>query len=157
MKSLLLNIILALAWSALTGEFNTTNLIFGFLLGFVVLWVMQYVTGSGNYFVKVKQIVTLFVVFIWALIQSNLRVAISVLSPLDRMKPGIVALPLDIKSDIEITLLANMITLTPGTLSIDVSDDKKTLYVHGMHIHNLEEFKQEIKDGFEKRVKEASE
>ncbi len=157
MKSFLLNIMLALAWSALVGEFNSANLITGFFLGSIALWVMQFVTGSVNYFVKAKQIVSLIVVFILALIQSNLRVALSVLSPLDRMKPGIVAIPLDIKSDLEITLLANMITLTPGTLSIDVSDDKEVLYVHGMHVYDLEEFKKEIKDGFERRVREAFE
>ena len=73
------------------------------------------------------------------------------------MRPGIVAIPLDIERDIEITLLANMITLTPGTLSIDVSNDKRILYVHGMHVQDLEEFKREIKDGFEKLVQEAFE
>ena len=157
MTTFLLNIMLALAWAALLGEFTTTNLVTGFLLGFFALWVMQYAISGANYFIKVRQIITLAGVFVWALIQSNLRVAVSVLSPLDKMQPGIIALPLDITSDAEITLLANMITLTPGTLSLDVSNDKKTLYVHGMHVHDLEKFKGEIKDSFERRVREAFE
>jgi multicomponent Na+:H+ antiporter subunit E len=107
--------------------------------------------------IKLRQVVSLIAVFIWALIQSNIRVAISVLSPLDKMCPGIIALPLDIESDAEITTLANMITLTPGTLSLDVSNDKRVLYVHGMHVYDLEEFKRDIKDGFERKVKEAYE
>ena len=157
MNTFLLNIMLSLAWAALLGEFSTTNMVGGFVLGAFTLWVMQYIISGTNYFIKVRQIITLIAVFVWALIQSNLRVAISVLSPLDKMRPGIIALPLDIKSDGEITMLANMITLTPGTLSLDVSSDKQTLYVHGMHVHDLEAFKQDIKDSFERRVREAFE
>jgi multicomponent Na+:H+ antiporter subunit E len=157
MTTFLLNIMLALAWAALLGEFTTTNFVAGFALGFFALWVMQYIISGTNYFIKARQIITLVGVFVWALIQSNLRVAVSVLSPLDKMQPAIVALPLDITSDAEITLLANMITLTPGTLSLDVSNDKRTLYVHGMHVYDLEAFKREIKDGFERRVREAFE
>jgi multicomponent Na+:H+ antiporter subunit E len=52
-------------------------------------------------------------------------------------------------------MLANMITLTPGTMSLDVSDDRKVLYVHGMHVYELEAFRDGIKEGFEKKVREA--
>ena len=86
-----------------------------------------------------------------------MRVAYSVLAPFSSMRPGVIAIPLDLKSDIGITTLANMITLTPGTLSVDVSDDRKTIYVHGMHVDNLEEFRREIKDGFERKVMEVFE
>jgi multicomponent Na+:H+ antiporter subunit E len=157
MRNFLLNILLSIAWAALLGEFTTANMITGFVLGFAALWVMEYAISGTNYLIKLRQVVSLIAVFIWALIQSNIRVAISVLSPLDKMCPGIIALPLDIESDAEITTLANMITLTPGTLSLDVSNDKRVLYVHGMHVYDLEEFKRDIKDGFERKVKEAYE
>ncbi len=157
MKVFILNVFLALAWAALLGEFTVINLVAGFVLGYIALWVMQFVMGGSSYFVKVRQIITLAFVFFWALIIANLRVAYSVLAPSSKMHPGIVGIPLDIKSDFEITLLANMITLTPGTLSIDVSTDRRVLYVHGMHVYDLEEFKREIKEGFERRVKEAFE
>ena len=55
------------------------------------------------------------------------------LSPHPKIRPGIIGVPLDAKTDGEITLLACLITLTPGTLSLDVSDDRKTLYVHSMY------------------------
>lgn len=70
------------------------------------------------------------------------------------MKPGIVKVPLDAKSDIEITLLANLISLTPGTLSLDVSNDRKVLYVHAMYISDKEKFINDIKQGFERRLLE---
>lgn len=157
MRTFLLNIVLALAWAALTGAFTVANLIAGFVLGYFVLWVMQFVVATSSYFSKVRQIISLGFVFLWALIVANIRVSYSVLAPFSKMQPGIVAVPLDIRSDEEITLLANMITLTPGTLSIDVSDDKRVLYVHGMHVYDPEEFRREIKEGFEKRVQEAFE
>jgi multicomponent Na+:H+ antiporter subunit E len=70
------------------------------------------------------------------------------------MRPAIVAIPLDLRGDLEITLLANLITLTPGTLSLDVSSDKRVLYVHSMYVTDIAAFRSEIKNGFEKRVKE---
>ena len=56
------------------------------------------------------------------------------------MKPGIVKIPLDLETDVEITLLASLITLTPGTLSLDVSKDKKVLYVHSMYVYDKADF-----------------
>ena len=63
--------------------------------------------------------------------------------------------PLDLKSDAGITVLANLITLTPGTLSLDVSPDRKTLFVHALHVEDPDAFRREVKEGFERRVKEA--
>ena len=111
----------------MTGAFTVVNLVTGFGLGYLALWVMQDAMATSSYFSKVRQIVSLTFVFLWALILANIRVSYSVLAPFSKMRPGVVAIPLDIKSDEEITLLANMITLTPGTLSIDVSDDKRVL------------------------------
>ncbi|MFW5662410.1 MAG: Na+/H+ antiporter subunit E, partial [Bacteroidota bacterium] len=76
--------------------------------------------------------------------------------PKDRMRPGVIALPLDAESDFEITMLANLITLTPGTLSLDTSDDKKTLYIHAMYLGDPQEFKMEIKNGLERRLLEVT-
>jgi multicomponent Na+:H+ antiporter subunit E len=70
------------------------------------------------------------------------------------MKPGIIALPLDVKTDLEITLLANLITMTPGTLSIDTSEDKKVLYVHAMYLDDPEEYKKDLKSGLERKLLE---
>ena len=70
------------------------------------------------------------------------------------MKPAIIGYPLEAKTDIEITLIANCITLTPGTLSLDVSEDKSLLYIHCMYVDSKEEVIQSIKQGFEKRILE---
>jgi len=157
MGAFVLNILLAVAWAALLGTFSGTNLIAGFVLGYIMIWLMQQVMSASSYFIKIRQIIRFLRIFSWELIVSNIRVFLTVLGPFHKMTPAIVAIPLDIDSDGEITLLANMITLTPGTLSLDVSDDRRFLYVHGMHIKDIEAFKQEIKGGFEVIVREVLE
>jgi len=66
-----------------------------------------------------------------------------------------VAVPLSVKSDLEIMVLTNLISLTPGTLSVDVSHCRSTLYIHAMDVDDPEDLRRDIKDGFERRVKEA--
>ena len=90
--------------------------------------------------------------FVWEVILANLRVAICVVSPLNRMRPGIVAIRLDARTDTEITILANMITLTPGTLSVDVSDDRRVLYVHTLFAGDPRSVRSQIKERFERRI-----
>jgi multicomponent Na+:H+ antiporter subunit E len=72
---------------------------------------------------------------------ANLKVAFDIITPKDYMSPGIIAFPLDAKSDLEITLFANLLTLTPGTLSLDVSSDKKILYVHALYVKDADSFR----------------
>ncbi|HLA42991.1 MAG TPA: Na+/H+ antiporter subunit E, partial [Aggregatilineales bacterium] len=112
---------------------------------------------QSSYFKKVFQVIYFFVYFGWELLLANLRVAYEVMTPGYRIRPGIVAVPLSLKSDLEISILANLITLTPGTLSLDVSTDNRTLYVHCMFLDDVEEFRESIKQGFEKRVHELFE
>ncbi len=157
MRLFLLNILLAITWAALLGEFTATNLLAGFVFGYLMLWVMQYVMEASNYSVKVLQIISFAAYFLWELLWANLRVAYNVLAPYDRMRPGIIAIPLDIETDVEITLLANLITLTPGTLSLDVSDDRRTLYIHNIYVSTLEDAKLDIKQGFERKIREVFE
>ena len=149
-------------WVFLTGELTLGNIGFGFLLSAFLL----YSSGRGlgtqliqpqSGFKVFKYLWTLlrFIgFFIKELISAGKVVFISILRP-NLLKPGIVAVPLDLTRDEEITLLANLITLTPGTLSLDVSSDKKVIYVHSIQVDNPDKFRQEIKEGFETRVREV--
>jgi multicomponent Na+:H+ antiporter subunit E len=149
------NVLLALAWVALTGEFSPSNFIVGFLLGYVALWITQRLRGRTVYFKKFPQVIGFGCYFLWELFKANLRVAYDVLSPRQRIVPGIIAVTLDAKTDAEITIFANLITLTPGTLSLDVSEDKKVLYIHAMYVEDVNEFKRELKEGLERRLLEV--
>jgi multicomponent Na+:H+ antiporter subunit E len=152
----LVNVLLALAWGALTGHYEPVNLLIGFVMGYVALWLIQRTSaGPVGYFNKGYLLVSFFVFFISELVKANVRVLYDVLTPWHRMQPGIVAIPLDVTSDAEITLLANLISLTPGTLSLDVSDDRRVLYVHTMYMSETEAFRSAIKDGLERRIREV--
>lgn len=150
--SFVANISLTIIWVALTGNFAFSNYIFGFVLSFFILWIISKENKESNYFTLVPKIIGFVFYFLYELVKANLQVAYEVSTPYLKMKPGIVMVPLDIQSDIGITLLANMISLTPGTLSLDVSNDKKVLFVHAMYVTDKDEFIRGIKNGFEKRL-----
>ena len=154
MKVFLWNLLLALIWEAMTGRTDAANLLLGFALGYGVLWWLRPLLGTTQYFRKLPESIRFTLFFLRELIHSNFRVAWDVISPKSRRKPGIVAIPLDARSDMEITFLANLITLTPGTLSLDVSDDRRVLYVHGMFVEDPQRMREQIKNGFERRVLE---
>jgi len=151
------SIFLSLVWMALTGTFTFANLVVGFAVSSLTLWLI----GSRGeialivYITRFFRFVGLFFFFLKELLVANLRVAYEVLTPGYQMRAAIIAIPLDAKSDLEITVLANLITLTPGTLSLDVSADRKTLYIHAMHVHDVEKFRKEIKTRLERRVMEV--
>lgn len=148
----LLNLILTIVWVFLTGSLAFVNFIFGFLVSFLVLWVISRKHESRKYFRIAPQLVSFFFYFLYELLRANMQVAADVITPKFYMSPGIVAYPLDARTDLEITMLANIISLTPGTLSLDVSDDKKILYIHAMYVDDKDAFIESIKNGFEKRL-----
>ena len=156
MTTLILNILLAFLWALTIGEFTPANIAFGFLLGYVMLRIAWNKGQSTNkYFRKFFQLLGLAIFFIKELIVANVRVAIQTVSPLNSLRPGILAVRLDPMSDTEITLLTSFVTLTPGTLSMDVSSDRTVLFIHFMHIDDADAQRQEIRDGFMRRVMEA--
>jgi multicomponent Na+:H+ antiporter subunit E len=152
---LLLNLLLAIAWAALSGSASAQNLVFGFLLGALALYVVREPYGSGWYLRRALAMLSLVLLFLRELALSAVKVALTVLRPDMRLRPGIFAFPLTVDRDFEITLLANMITLTPGTLSVDVSDDRRTLYVHVLDCSDPEATKRDIAEGFERKILEA--
>jgi multicomponent Na+:H+ antiporter subunit E len=155
-QRLFLNITLMLVWTALTGSYSFVNFVFGFVLSFVLMWVINIGGDDNKYFTTIPKLIVFILYFIKELVKANLEVAYEVTTPNLNMKPGIVGVPLAASTDLEITLLANLITLTPGTLSVDVSDDRKVLYVHAMYVGDRQVFIDSIKNGFERRILELT-
>lgn len=159
MRSTLFIVILALVWAGATGNFSGLNLLFGMVLGGVAVLLLRYSLTGPRTLVKARRILSLSLLFLYELMASAVKVAIVVVKPNIKaaVRPAIVAVPLQVKSDAEITLLANLITLTPGTLSIDVSEDKSVLYVHALNLDSKEALIADIANGFEKKVQEVFE
>jgi multicomponent Na+:H+ antiporter subunit E len=154
MRLLLWNLTLALVWAAGTGSMTVLNLGFGFAMGFAVLWLARERLGPTTYFQRWRRIVGFGGRLTREIVVANLRVAHDIVTPTPHMRPGIIAIPLDARSDEEITLLANVISLTPGTLALDISEDRRLLYIHAMFIHDRTQLEAEIKQRFERRLLE---
>lgn len=148
---------LALVWAAITGNFTALNLLLGAGIGALTALMLRNWFASPLVLRRMKRILSLALLFLWELVVSAVRVAIIVLHPdiKSALRPAIIAFPLSVKSDAEITLLANMITLTPGTLSVDVAEDRSVLYVHVLHLADREALISEIAKGFETRIREV--
>lgn len=150
-------IVLALGWAAITGNFSGLNLLFGAAIGALAVLLLRSAFAPPRALRKLRRIISLAVLFLYELMVSAIRVAVIVVTPdlKSALRPAIVAVPLTVKSDAEITLLANLITLTPGTLSVDVSDDRSLLYVHVLTLSTREALIADIASGFETKVKEV--
>ncbi len=154
MRLFQINLLLGGGWCALFGTFDPGTFARGFLLAFVVLSLTSPLFGQA-YFRRVLLAARLGAYFHYELTVSSLQVAWDVITPGHSSRPGIVAVPLDLEEPIQITVLANLISLTPGTLSLDVSPDGRTLYVHDMFVDDPDETRRSIKEGFERLVREA--
>ena len=150
------NILLALAWAAMQAEFSLRQLVTGYVVGYLVLLALVKggVFGPSRYVSKAHLAIGLIGFFLWELVVANMRLALDVATPRFQMTPGILAVPLDVTRDSEILLLSILINLTPGSVALDVSDDRTVMYVHVMYISSAEAARALIKSGFERRVLE---
>ena len=150
---LLGSILLAVAWAALHGEVTLMNLLVGYAVGYAILALLARGGVMPSTLVsRTTRALGLAAFFAWELLLANFRVAADVLRG-DQIEPAVVAIPLDVTSDGEILLLSMLINITPGSVTIDLADDRRTLYVHVMHMKSADETRREIKTGFERRVK----
>lgn len=156
MTLVLIFAVVAVAWVAITGSLTLLNLLLGAAIGAAALYVLRHRIGTQVSFRRLRRIAALAGLFIYELFASAIRVGILVLRPNLRreLQPVIIAFPLSVTSDAEITLLANLITLTPGTLSVDVSADRKSLYVHAVTCPDPDALIRDIANGFERKVRE---
>ena len=155
MNLFLLNIFLALGFDAVLGQLDLSGFLTGFLVGYMALWLTKPLYGQTRYFERLPKVLGLIGFFGKELLISNLRVLWDVITPRHISRPGIIGLPLDARTDGEIMLVANLISLTPGTLSLDLSEDRRMLYIHVMFLDDVDQIRAQIKQGLEKRVLEV--
>ena len=154
-KQFLMNLLVSFIWVALTGSMYYSNFLFGFMIGFFILWIMNRNDSDRRYFYKVPRVISFIFYFLYEMIKANVQVAYDVMTPKYFMRPGVVKYPLNAKTEMEINLLSTMISLTPGTLILDISEDKKTMYIHVMYLQDPEKFVRDTKLGLERRLLEA--
>nr|WP_321443291.1 Na+/H+ antiporter subunit E [uncultured Cohaesibacter sp.] len=158
MSHFVANAVLAAIWALFFGGFTWMTAISGLIVGYAVLWLLQPLTGTeSTYFKRVYFWLKLLVLFLYELLISSLQVLWDIVTPTHRARPAIIDMPLDVKSDVGILLVTNLISLTPGTLSIDVSDDRQTLKIHAMFAEDPDAVCRTLKQGMEKWVIDAVE
>ncbi|MFE3836365.1 Na+/H+ antiporter subunit E [Pseudogemmobacter sonorensis] len=158
MTFLAMNVLLAIVWGALWGSFAPLDLLGGFLFGFAALWFARRLVGNeeeARYFRALPMAVVLFFYFLKELAKSCLMVARDCIAREPGLHPAIVNLPIGPKSDLEIFVLANLITLTPGTLTLDVAEDKSFLVIHSIYAEDAEALIADLQSGMEHRVREV--
>lgn len=131
MKFFLSHLIFSFLWGKFWNDFSFLILFFGFLLGWLIFYFIPF-PGFRPYAKKLLFFLKFLLNFFAEIVLANLQVARAALKPKLDLKPSFLAYPLKVQNDLEITLLANAITLTPGTISVEVSADKKTLFIHAL-------------------------
>lgn len=153
---IVINLIIAFMWMFLSETYTGTSFFLGYVLGLILLLLLDRFVPGRFYLYRVIKIVQLILLFIRELITSTIDIAKLAYKPNLNVEPGIFSYPLEVNSDWEITLLSNLISLTPGTLTVAVSHDNKEIFIHAMHIDDTEESIHSIKNTFERAIMEVT-
>lgn len=153
---IVINLIIAIMWMFLSETYTATSFFLGYILGVFLLLLLDRFIPGKFYLYRAIKIAQLILLFIGELITSTLDIAKLVYKRQLNVEPGIFSYPLEVSSDWEITLLSNLISLTPGTLTVAVSNDNSKIFIHAMHIDNTEESIHSIKNTFERAIMEVT-
>ncbi|MDA1010202.1 MAG: Na+/H+ antiporter subunit E [Chloroflexi bacterium] len=154
MNPLVWNILLALAWIAITGSFTAVNFALGLVIGFIALIVSQRIPGVPRYTRRSWHALSLALFVAWEILLANVRVTRDLFN-VKRTRPALISVPIRARTDTEVTLLAALVTLTPGSTAI--SPDGTHMFVHVTNLPDggVEEARRSIQDGFERRILEV--
>jgi multicomponent Na+:H+ antiporter subunit E len=147
-----LHVALAVIWCMMHSSFYPVTFLTGYLLAWGSTSMFKVLTEYRVYRMNLWEALKLFLVFVKEMIVANFQIAYIILTPAMNIRPGLVEYPLDLRNEGAIVLLANMISLTPGTLSVDISSDRRFLYVHAMVMETPDHLKRQIKETFERRI-----
>ncbi len=152
----LINLFIALLWMFLQDEWSVLSFIGGYLVGLLVVFSLRRFFPTSFYLKKILAIIKLFLVFLHESIISSIYVISQVIKRNIDVTPGIFKLETELESDLEVTLLALLITLTPGSVVVEVTPDKKVFYVHGLNLPESIDAVIQSKVVFEKAIKEVT-
>lgn len=146
---------LSLIWMLLTNDFSFGNFCVGIGFSIIVILIIRRAFPAELFFTRIRRTIRFLAFFIRELVVANFQVAKLVLQRDLNFKPMIVAVPLDVDTDTEITMLANLIALTPGSICLKLSRNRRRLIIHVMHAENKQQFIQHTKQTLEARLLEV--
>ncbi len=155
-------LLMTLVWATLHGSFSVGVLVLGVLFSWATLRISRPLfnreednfIATGRPLRRLWRSLVLLLVFLREVVLSALQVAWYVLQPSLTIQPAVIEYPLHVQTDREITVLANMISLTPGTLSMDVAPDRSAIYVHAISVStdDGQDVIDDIKGSLEKHI-----
>ena len=151
----LLTLLLAVVWTLLQNEFSPGMMVFGVILGILIPWGTSLWWPDTPKGFRLGKMVTYTIMVMWDILVANVQVAWIVLTvPNAKLKPAWIVVPLELRQPEAITVLAGTITLTPGTVSADLSDEGHSLLVHVLHTDDPDTVRDEIITRYQRRLKE---
>lgn len=153
---IVINLVIAIMWMFLSESYTFPTFLTGYIFGVLMLFLLRKFIPGEFYFKRVISIIKLVLLFIKELILSNITMIKYIYSPIKQTEPGIFEIPLDVTKEWEIAILSSLISLTPGTLSVALSNDNKKLFVHAMNIDDVNDSINDIKNSFEKAIMEVT-
>lgn len=151
----ILTIILAVVWMLLQGTTSPGMAVFGLILGVIIPWITAPWWPAAPQGFRPLRMLGYLGVLLMDIVVANIEVAWIVLTkPNAKLRPAWIVVPLDLREPEAIAMLAGTITLTPGTVSADLSDDGHSLLVHALHTHDPDKVRDAIKHRYERRLKE---
>lgn len=152
----LINLLIGVIWMFLQDDWSVLTFFSGYLFGLLVLYILRRYLPTKFYLVTLLAIVQLFLVFIYELFTSSILVIRQILRPSINITPGIFTLETELEGDLEVTLLALLLTLTPGSVVVEVSSDSKKFYIHAMDIPESSDAVLLSTKKFEKAIKKVT-
>ncbi|KUP23198.1 Na+/H+ antiporter subunit E [Paenibacillus sp. DMB5] len=153
---ILLNFMITFLWMFLNNDWTASGFIVGYVLGIVVLFGLRRFFNGRLYIDRGWAVVKLGILFLRELVVSSYVVVKAVLRPNLNIRPAILMYTTELESDWEIAVLITLLCLTPGSVVLEVSKDNRTLYIHAMDIEDAEQFRDNIRNTFERAILEVS-
>ncbi len=150
----MMSLTLPLVWLLLVNEISTGHILLGAVFGIVIPLFTHSFWPERPWVRRPDLILRITVRMLYDIVIANLTVARQILGPADRIKPGFIAFPLETNHENAITILASLIALTPGTVAVDLSEDRSILYIHALDVQDEQALIAEIKEKYEYPLKE---
>lgn len=152
----MINIVLAFLWVFMNGDFTVSTFVTGYLIGLVAVYILRNFLPGRFYLKRLYWMIRLFFIFIIELVKANIEVVRIVMAPKIDIHPGFYAYPNDLEEEWEVALLSTLITLTPGTVVVAISEDYSIIYIHGLDMDDADTEIANIKTAFEDVIKEVA-
>lgn len=148
------SLLLFIVWLLLNNSISAGHIVLASFFAITIPWLVTGMRDDHPHIIKPWLAIRYVLMVMKDILTANVEVALLIVGPAKKLKPGFVAIPLDVTTDLGITILASTVSLTPGTVSAEVSKDKAWLFVHALHLESEAELIESVKQRYERPIKE---